>query len=477
MKKVNKFLAALPAIFITSLSAISCTNKPNKIDIDNNNNNNNGVNKPDNNHKKPDSQNNPVEDFKDLDSLKTEIDFQHYNFYKEKDPITAWSSLKNDTETISKSIFEGNIELKNKYRLEVDSNTNPSFDQENGVINNVSIKFIKTISSNSQSVTKKFTFKGFKGKENNFVNNKNDYLIQKELDENLKGIFPSMMAYMLLYFENVNEYEKLQASGNVINFEELKNVNHNLFRDKFGGFSVGTKELLFDYKDGLEKLYKNKITQASFDDINGILKLSIDIQNSDNSSREPSIVKEFTFKGFRKANFKNPEQNVISIFLTQSDFREIIKTTNIEKIIKNIVEKSNNTDNNISVENNSHFNEFLTKQIKREVLKKLKVTIIDNEHSIYNSTQTLAIQNQKNGNERSILGLNGNMSLYPFNTQITSDSIKEIYLNYEKENKKLKIEFNLEIPFYSTPLSDLRSHAVSLEKKILLKTTSQYTLN
>ncbi|SYV95034.1 mycoides cluster lipoprotein, LppA/P72 family, partial [Mycoplasma putrefaciens] len=91
MKKVNKFLAALPVIFITSLSAISCTNKSNKIDIDNNNNNNNnGVNKPDNNHKKPDSQNNPVEDFKDLDSLKTEIDFQHYNFYKEKDPITAW---------------------------------------------------------------------------------------------------------------------------------------------------------------------------------------------------------------------------------------------------------------------------------------------------------------------------------------------------------------------------------------------------
>lgn len=69
------------------------------------------------------------------------------------------------------------------------------------------------------------------------------------------------------------------------------------------------------------------------------------------------------------------------------------------------------------------------------------------------------------------------MSIYPFHTLITKDSIQKIYLSISKDEEKYtaKIDFELHIPIFASTLSDLKSHATSGDEKILKLKISQNT--
>lgn len=81
---------------------------------------------------------------------------------------------------------------------------------------------------------------------------------------------------------------------------------------------------------------------------------------------------------------------------------------------------------------------------------------------------------------KSILGMANNMSIYPFHTLLTKDSIKNIFLTLtnEEDSFKAKINFDFEVPIFSSTFSDLTSHAVSAdEQKIILKIGSETFLD
>ncbi|WFQ90424.1 LppA family lipoprotein [Mycoplasma feriruminatoris] len=409
-------------------------------------------------------------DFSDLNSIPQEISLDHFPKYKKMTPISAWFDLRTNSNVFKDIIFKDFSTITNKYQIKFDSIIDVHYDSTKGAITNVKISFTK----DSKSKTKEFTLTGFKKEAK--IDNKNkkeDYIMQKDkIDTKLSGLYPSLLAYMLLYNEENgtnNIYDRdLKQSGNVINFDELRNNNQDLFDYNFAGFSVGTKELLFDYNTNDGKLYKDKIVEAKFDDVNGTLGLKVEITNrDDNHSSESTITKEFNFKGFRKIDIKNYRNNPFSFTLTPKGVSEILKNDKIKKSL---------SDAGIDIHKNEvdEFGGFNSENNIWETLifKNLLVDLTDNEHHTYRSKKTLGVDPAGSNKEyKSILGLKSNMSLYPFNTIITSESIKNILITIE--NKQFTLEFELHLPVYATSFSNLLSHAGS--DKTLIVRVSQTT--
>lgn len=114
--------------------------------------------------------------------------------------------------------------------------------------------------------------------------------------------------------------------------------------------------------------------------------------------------------------------------------------------------------------------------LKQQIFKNLLVDINDNSHNIYRSQSTLGLGSNKT--YKSILGLKGGFSIYPFHTSINKDLIKNIYLSINKDEEnvyKAVIEFEVHIPVFSTGFSDLKSYATSGDEKYLVLKIVQTT--
>ncbi|QVK06850.1 LppA family lipoprotein [Mycoplasma mycoides] len=417
--------------------------------------------KPDPDHMASDQpqngENNNV-DFSDVDKLPKEISFEHFELYKKKDPKSAWFDIKSNQNWIFEKIIF-NKDITSKYKVEfLDGKI--VFDEEKGVIDKVNIKFTK----NDKSKTREFTFTGFKTKTNtNKVNNKETYLKPKEkVDSRISGLYPSILAYMLLYADDTNKYKNLQEdSTKYITFEQLFNSNSNLFDNNFIGLGVGTKDLLFDFEEKNRELYKYKIVEAGFDDINGVLSIKVRITNSEeNRSDEPEITKNFKFEGFRKVDFDKPENNLFSLLLSPKDLKTIIK----DKKIINHLEKLG-----IDLNKPQYHDDFGVQSTgnlwESLILKYLTLDFVDNKNRIYNSKETLAFKYNKDHSYKSILGLKPKMSLYPFNTTVDEKSIDNILITLK--DKKVTLYFEVNIPVYASSLSDLTTS--SFDKTQILK--------
>ncbi|WFQ93756.1 LppA family lipoprotein [Mycoplasma feriruminatoris] len=403
-------------------------------------------------------------DFSDIKSLKKEVQFQFYPLYKDMSAQSAWVNILANKSIFKEIIFKNNDNVLNNYEIEFSSDNKPEIVDEKGIIDKVKIKFTKK----GKSFVNEFIFTGFKKPNPKVVipKNKNDYITPKKIGKELSGLYPSLVAYMLLYVEqndSNNKYDKdLKVSGNVINFEELKNTNTDLFNDDFVGFSVGTKELLFDYDKESTKYYKNQIIEAKFDDTNGTLGLKVKIQNrEENFSNEHTIIKEYNFDGFRKIDFDNNKNNPFIIDFLEKDLKKILSEGKIINSLKKVgidIQKTNISDFGIY---------FDTELWKTEIYKYLLIELADKKYNIYKNKQTLQINpNNKNTGYKSILGLKPNMSLYPFNTMITKDSIHDILLTIK--NKEVSLEFELHLPIYATSFSDLTSHATT-DKPLIIR--------
>ncbi|QVK05367.1 LppA family lipoprotein [Mycoplasma mycoides] len=518
MRKFNKlFLTILPISSISAFSVVSCTTSTkNNNQIPTIPNNTKPENqkqpeqpsdkKPDSesdNHKqpddkpspgkpenKPDNSHNPKEpennnsnndqpqgdqpqdnkmpdsnvDFSDLKIIKREISLDRFYKYSQMTALSAWIDLRTTPNVFKNIIFKDYPFITNKYNIKFESLIDVIEDNQKGLISNVKIRFTK----DGKFEILEFTLTGFK-KEHKVdnKNNKENYIKQKEkIDEKLLGLYPSLLAYMLLYTEEsgINRYDRdIKQSGNVINFDHLVNNNQDLFDYNFAGFSVGTKDLLLDYntKDG--KLYKDKITEARFDDLQGTLGLKIEISNrDDNHSSESTITKEFNFKGFRKVDIKNYKNNPFTFTLSPRDLNTILKNEKIQSSFKKVGIDLYKTQifefGGIPSDNNIW---------ETLIFKHLLVDLTDEEHHTYKSSKTLKVDPSGSNKEyQSILGLKSYMSLYPFNTIITNESIKNILITIDKG--KFILEFELHIPVYSTSFSNLLSHAGS-DKTLLVK--------
>ncbi|QVJ95509.1 LppA family lipoprotein [Mycoplasma mycoides] len=521
MKKATKLLlSVLPISSISFLSVISCSTtssnakqpdkkpekpneknpitppKPDDKKPDNNDNNSNSNsnpnNKPDstkpeeNQPKKPNEQsqgdnpNNNVQphndqpeshkvDFSDLDKLPREISFDNFEIYKKQDATSAWFDLKTKIKWIFEKVINDK-EIINKYEVNFVNENDLVFVDEKGVIDKVSIKFTKE----KQSKTRTFSFTGFKKRTNQVnKNNKENYIKPKnKVDQKLLGLYPSLVAYMLMYSQDHNIYRELLQSGNVINFEELENGNNNLFYSDSINLNVEMKDLLLEYDKSLGELYDDKIIGVRYDDINGILGLEVEITNRDDDPKtkdEPFSYKPkaFIFQGFRKIDFNNNDKNVLSINLLPSSLKEIVGKGNVKKKIDEF-KKSGKKENKISFEKSTE------PFFKQQLFKNLLVDINDNEQKIYRSNKTLSLHSS-NG-YTSIIGLAGNMSIYPFHSIITKDCINNISLVVNKQpdnNYLITIDFDFDIPVFSSTFSDLKSHVASDSKTLKFKVSAE----
>nr|WP_265503959.1 LppA family lipoprotein [Mycoplasma mycoides] len=477
MKKATKLLLSiLPISSISLLSVVSCSttnsnnNKPDKPDEKSpiipkkpdSTKPSEDPKKPEENHpKKPneqpqgDNSNNNLQphnvqpadqpeihkvDFSDVDKLPREISLEHFTNYKNKHLESAWSDLQKDSTVFSHILFKN---LKG-YKISFENISAVKFDHSKGVIGNVKIKFTKE----GKSITRVFMLTGLKKNEeikpNQPNNNKDNYIKPRSIDNRLSGLFPSLLAYMLLFVENNKKYEEIQWTKNSINFEQLKNKNTNFFDESFVGFNIGTKELLFEYNENDRTKYEDKITSAKYDDINGELGLEVEIKNREDSNlSEPSITKVFNFKGFRKANFNNQNDNVLSLSLLPSDLKDLITTKGSLKSVVDKAIKSKEFSKKISVLSNDF--------IKNGLFKKLILNVVDNENHIYRDTQSLKLDySNKSEENNTIIAFNDGTSLYPLHTKIDKDSISDIFITITNEDgqNKLEIEFNVNIPFF-----------------------------
>nr|VZR99325.1 hypothetical protein MF5582_00015 [Mycoplasma feriruminatoris] len=275
-------------------------------------------------------------DFSDIDKLSNEISLEHFTSYKNKSLESAWSDLQKDS-TVFSHIFFKNIK---GYNISFENTSSVKFDHSKGVIDNVKIKFTKQ----GQSKTRVFAITGLKKtdsvKPNGTKNNKENYIKPRSINKELSGLFPSLLAYMLLFVENDKKYEEIQWDKNSINFDELKNKNTDLFDESFVGFNAGTKELLFEYNENDRTKYEDKIINAKYDDITGELGLEVEIKNREESNlTEANITKSFSFKGFRKINFNNQNNNVFSLSLLPSDLKEIAGKGILKSTVSSLLTK------------------------------------------------------------------------------------------------------------------------------------------
>ncbi|WFQ90423.1 LppA family lipoprotein [Mycoplasma feriruminatoris] len=412
-------------------------------------------------------------DFTDLESLKRDYSFQFITQYNSISASSGWIKIKSEQSIIFKNFIFKNNNVLNNYQIELDFNTVPEISDEKGMINKVGIKFTK----DTESKIIYFTFNGFKPKNSkpeDRTKNKNNYITpKKNIDKTLLGLYPSLVAYMLLYTEegrSNNKYDQdIKQVGNVINFDELTNNNKDLFTSDFKGFGPGTKELLFDYKEDYRRIYKDKITKAKYDDLNGELELEVQITNTDehtNSDNDPIISIPFSFKGFRKVDLNKPNNNGLALLLTKRDFKDLINDSYLKDILKHF-------------KDNKYFGKSIPlgdvsgTSLKNDIFDKLIVQIDDSTNNIYNSSQTLGLSTNRKSKNKSILGLKNSTSLYPFHTRVNKDSIKNISISMTDQNKKTEatIEFELHLPIYVSTLSDLTSESYAKEDFLKLKNT------
>lgn len=405
------------------------------------------------------------DEFIDLVKLPKEISFERFDFYTSKDATTALSHLRTDGSVIKLIFSSTHRNIFEKYNINLELDGNEKEDVKKGLIDKVKVKF--TNKKDKKSKTVEFTLTGFKviqktpDKEDK--NSKKNYIKKKEkIDNKLTGLYPSLVAYMIMYTQEPKNYKNLMQEDS-INFEELENNNPNLFADPEINLNVvALKDLLLEYNRELGKLYKDKVIAVSYDDVNGKLGLKLLIENIEENSTMASKYSEtvkFSFDGFRKIDLKNPNKNVLSLLLPQNSFKDMIKNNVFKKKIE-VLKSGKQKEDKVLIK------EEYAKQL---IFKNLLVQIIDNENNLYRSTQTLSLQNNKKDKYTSILGLAGAGSLYPFHTIINNDSIKNIYLTINKENKKHKITINFEvhIPIFASTTSDLTSHATSGGTNIL----------
>ncbi|WP_434338351.1 LppA family lipoprotein [Mycoplasma capricolum] len=436
--------------------------KPSKPNDNSDSNNNHNPDSKKDSHSNDEQLKNNV-NFSDLNLLEKEYSFKFVTQYNQLNAKSAWAKLKLDQSSIFKTIlFVKHTKILDKYNITFYLEKEPEIDNNKGIINKVKIKFTK----DDKFEIREFSFIDFKKVETKTDPkiNKENYITPKIiLSENIKGLYPSLLAYMLLYTEDNNKYKSLEEKTNVINFEELKNSNDKLFEKNSINFGVGTKELLFDYKEEFNKLYKDKIIAAKYNDINGELTLKVNITNTKENTNDkqiPDITKEFTFKELRKINLKEPNKNVLNLSLTDRNLKNIYENGSLKDTVNSLLtHKAFNVE--IPLESASRYD------LKGELFKNLNVYINDKENSPYRSSQTLSLyKDNKNDNNLSIIGLTNNMSLYPFHTRVTKDSISNIKISIKNNNNKneLVLKFDISFSVYTSTFSDLTSYAYDKEE-------------
>ncbi|ENY70276.1 Hypothetical protein, predicted lipoprotein [Mycoplasmopsis bovigenitalium 51080] len=482
MKKIRLLFPALCSLVLFSASCVQQQTKNDPKKHENTQNitlnigvgnirkdkkdNNNGSNGSINIKKDADTQSS--DELNELNSIEKDVAIS-IPLYKNQDANSSWIALKNEIDGLI-PLLGLNHNIKSKYKIEYAQNNIPNIDNDSGIITNIGVKF----SYENQSKVLYFNLNGFYSHKNNLPkNNKNEYLIPKStLSALVKGLYPSLIAHMLLHAEDPNKYNQNQESTNgseyKINFEQLQNKNNNLFHDQVAPLNISLKEAFFEYNEKFKDKYKTKVVATKFNDLEGTLGIKVQVSNTENEPQgEPELTAEYQFDGLRKIDLNNTDKNVIDFNVLPSDLEKLINENN--QIKKVISENQNNLNQQIYLI--SKLSDFNYKRLVSELNKIVKVGILDNELNTYRFTKGSETIN-------SFAGLKQQFGLYPFYTRF-NEVIKNVRLEITNNSgsKTGNIYFDVELPiFVQNSFTDLSTNEAT-GKTIKINVKSKFNLD
>ncbi|TDV24088.1 LppA/P72 family lipoprotein [Mycoplasmopsis mustelae] len=407
-------------------------------------------------------------DFNDLESLQKDIIINNI-YYKKRDALVGWSELKYNTD-IFISLLNLPQSIKDKYQITYNESNDFKVDQQKGVIENILVTF----NFKNHQKTYKYKLSGFKITENNpTINHKEQFLNKKTLNQNIRNLFPSLLAHMILYSENPQSYSQNENKSNcssndscVINYESLLNKNRDLFKETTPNLNISLKTQFFEINETYKEKYVWNITAAKYNDLTGSIGLQVEIRNSDdNHNNEPDITQEFEFDGLRSLN-PNNQNPLLSFFITPADLKDVIN--NLTSLKNKIL---NNKDNNNTI---ITLTSIEASSLKTKLFNKFLVSILDNQNTYHLS---LSSQYTKN-----LLGLTQGFSIYPFYTHLSSNNINNLSISIEDDSQRnakvVNFTFNFKYQIaIQNSYSSLRDNSLDGEHYIKLEISSQVPIS
>lgn len=365
---------------------------------------------------------------------------------------------------LSLTDFQNIINLE-EYSIEMNKDVFIDVDNEWGKWKNVTLKIFKD--KNNEYIFENVNIIGFK--ENESEKSKMlRFLTKKELDHTTQDFYPSLVGMLLYYNDNNVGYTGSESEPEIF-YSSLSTSWENRYFETSGKYqdtllNVPLKNKFFEMDESLMEEFQYTVNAVKFDDIKGILEIKVKVslrEGQDYSDR--NVFQDFKFDGFRKID---PDNGAILLSFNNRAFEIFIKNelkNDANNRYKKTLEKAltNIADNKEMQINNIFFLKFLEKNIKKNLLYRIK----NIENSPYK-------QGAHIGNLNSILS-NKNIAIYPNLMIFPPEEIAEIknIKLIKKDNQKhyVVIEYltSYLLGRYNTEVKDINPD--NWDKKITSK--------
>ncbi|MBN3534853.1 LppA-related lipoprotein [Mycoplasma procyoni] len=358
---------------------------------------------------------------------------------KDQDAETVFNRYKSSPNSFINLI---NIaqEYKEEYTIKsvVDNQTKAT--KTEGYIENIILEFTKQ----NQTQQKIIKIKDFKIPElterEKKIKEASEFFSKKELSENFKKLYPSFLATMSLYAYNPENFASRKTSTTnserQINLENLVNNTRDFFRSSLSFSKENLKNEFFEWDENSDK-YEIKIKGADADDINGTLKLSTEIiDTQDHSGTSNLVEKEFVFEGLKswQNKLENPKDSIITFFMTPADAKEATKS--LKSRIDAEIQKISADQGEVEITDKLVISDYL----KTAIFNRLLISIIDNGGIYKNSYGSPKAPN--------FVALDNRIAVFPFVTNLTKEIIDQIKVFVDKRNdgsNRPKVTFKLNL--------------------------------
>ncbi|MGZ9453746.1 LppA-related lipoprotein [Mycoplasma sp. AC157] len=422
---------------------------------------------------------NEQEIMKSIDQLGNSLNV--IDFYKTYDSSSFYERFKNnDTESLSSSISLP-YDIRHKFSKIIATFSKEISDVKNnvGIIDNVKISFYTEKNNKKDIFVSLKGFSYFQNKNTEKDTEKENFLRAKELSAEIKELYPSLIASLLLYNENRESFQDIEnqpksENETILNYEFLVSGTNakDLFRNpkiKLNP-SLITKFLERNIENNNNPKFHYEVLGVKADDLAGTLDIEVGIYNRDEeevNASVPRYLKIFSFSGLRKHNINekgNVDNELFNFSINKEKFSEYLSKLKVKSLLEEESKNLNNTKTKVNV-NSLIKNANLFERIKNYVINNLLVKIKDsNSSKTYEWKYDFLPLN-------SLISRNDRLTAYPFVTIINNSNFDNInfYLNKKENNEyELSLELNAQFPLYKAErIQDINSFDSFSDKNLV----------
>ncbi|MGZ9413509.1 LppA-related lipoprotein [Mycoplasma sp. Z386] len=422
---------------------------------------------------------NEQEIMKSVDELGNSLNV--IDFYKTYDASSFYERFKNnDAESLSSSISLP-YDIRHKFSKIIATFSKEISDVKNnvGIIDNVKISFYTEKNNKKDIFVSLKGFSYFQNKNTEKDAEKENFLRAKELSAEIKELYPSLIASLLLYNENRESFQDIEnqpksENETILNYEFLVSGTNakDLFRNpkiKLNP-SLITKFLERKIENNNNPKFHYEVLGVKADDLAGTLDIEVGIYNRDEeevNASVPRYLKIFSFSGLRKHNINekgNVDNELFNFSINKEKFSEYLSKLKVKSLLEEESKNLNNTKTKVNV-NSLIKNANLFERIKNYVINNLLVKIKDsNSSKTYEWKYDFLPLN-------SLISRNDRLTAYPFVTIINNSNFDNInfYLNKKENNEyELSLELNAQFPLYKAErIQDINSFDSFSDKNLV----------